>query len=81
MSNKFNPENLTKQFMLLYPMTKKVNDDIIVDFEAAHISGPYYDEETSEYIFHTEQEAVEYACKDTNVANFIVVPYYSYRNY
>ena len=54
--------------------TKKVNDNIQVEFEYGDIKGPYYSEEHPKQEFETEEEAIKYAYEFEKYGRWVVIP-------
>lgn len=65
---------IIKKFAALRLNTVTVNNDVKAEFEFGQITGPYYSQEHPKEEFDTEQEAIEYAFKQSKYATWMIVP-------
>jgi hypothetical protein len=70
---------IIKKFTAVQINTKKVDDTVIAEFEYGRISGPYYDVTEPKTEFETEQEAIEWAYKEDEYADWLILTKVSFK--
>lgn len=70
---------IIKKYTAIQVNSKKINDNVIVEFEYGRISGPYYDETRPVTEFNTEEEAIEWAYTENEYANWLIVPIINFK--
>ncbi len=70
---------IIKKFTAVQISSKKVNDDVVVELEYGRISGPYYDVTEPITEFETEQGAIEWAYKENEYGDWLILPKISFK--
>lgn len=71
---------IIKKFTAVQILPKKINDNVVAEFEYGQITGPYYSTTEPETEFETEQEAIEWAYKENKYVNWLILPMISFKN-
>jgi len=72
---------LIKKFTAIHLGTTVTNDEVLVRLSFGTIEGPYYSRESPDEEFGTEEEAVEYAFKESPYGRWLILPIVRFDNY
>jgi hypothetical protein len=71
---------IERKFTAIQIGTRTINGTVEPTFEYGVISGPYYNEEHPREEFDTEEEAIEWAYKESSYSRWMIVPIVTFDN-
>jgi hypothetical protein len=70
---------IIKKFTAVQIYTKTINDEVTAELAYGDITGPYYDRTEPKTEFETEYEAIEWAYKENEYGNWLILPIISFK--
>jgi hypothetical protein len=70
-----------KKYTAIRLQTSNVDDIVKVNLTYGEIDGSYYSRNYPKEEFDSEEDALEYAYKTDNWANWLILPFISFNNY
>lgn len=71
---------MIKKYAAIQVDTKTVDDEVNISLKLGDITGPYYNRDYPEFTHDTEQQAMDWAKKESTYADWLIVPVINFRD-